>query len=112
MDNPLQQPAPRTGFGILALILATALGTGEAAALSHAPTPPRVMRETFIGCTWGKVEGATLSVWSYACDAQHGDTRLIADDALPGFRFPGGKVAIVAFNKPAEAPIAAVLNKV
>ena len=112
MDNPPRQPALRIRFSVLALILVTAFGTGESAAMSRAPTPPQVMRDTFVGCTWGKVQGATLSVWSYACDAQHGDTRLVADDSLPGFRFPGGKVAIAAFSKPAGAPIKAILTQV
>jgi hypothetical protein len=96
-------------LAILALILATSCGAGAAA---EAPQPPDVMRDTFTGCTWGMVESATLSVWSYACDAQHGNTRLLADNTLPGFRFPGGRIAIVAFTKPATAPVEAIVNKV
>jgi hypothetical protein len=95
---------------VLAFVLASACLAGAAAA--HAPRPSQTMRDTFTGCTWGEVKGAKLSVWSYACDAQHGNTWLVADDVLPGFKFPDGRVAIVAFTKPANAPMGAILRQV
>lgn len=80
------------------------------------PKPPPGLLETFPGCRWGEVKGATLSIWSLACGPKAGDSRLVADDSLPGFVLqssgPDGKsrkVAIRAFAKPADAPIASAL---
>lgn len=85
-------------------------------AQSPNPKPPAGLLETFPGCRWGEVKGATLSIWSLACGPKAGDTRLVADDRLPGFVLesngPDGKsrkVAIRAFAKAAAAPIESVL---
>lgn len=85
-----------------------------------APTPSNTMAETFgTHCTWGEVKGATLSIWSYACGPEGGDVRLVADDAVPGFRFESAAangadlgIPIRVFTKPADAPIDAVLPAV
>lgn len=78
--------------------------------------PPAGLLETFPGCSWGEVKGATLSIWSLACGPKAGNTRLVADDRLPGFVLestgPDGKsrkVAIRAFAKAADAPIESAL---
>jgi hypothetical protein len=72
------------------------------------PEPSETARETFAAtCTWGKVEGATLSIWSYDCGPDH---RLVATDN--GFTFPDGAVAIRAFTRAADAPIEAILADV
>ncbi|WP_396593943.1 hypothetical protein [Brevundimonas sp. R86498] len=55
------------------------------AANAAAPSPAPVMAETFASCQWGEVTGSGLSIWSYACGAEAGDVRLVADDTLPGF---------------------------
>jgi hypothetical protein len=105
-------------LGLVMAITATMFGEcGRSSAAPQAagtapPKPSQVMRDTFVGCKWGKVEGATLSVWSYACDSQHGNARLIADDTLPGFKFLDGSIAVRAFEKPTAAPIDAILPRV
>jgi len=82
------------------------------------PQPSDTMKQTFADCTWGKVEGATLSIWSFACP-QSGNARLVADDSLPGFVMEGTyegvtsrRPVIIAFKKAADAPISAVLADV
>lgn len=86
---------------------------------TSAPQPSQGMRETFSKCTWGEVRGATASIWSFACGADAGNVRLVADDALPGFVIestdaaaPGRSVAIQIFSRPADAPIEAILPAV
>ena len=85
-------------------------------AQQEAPQPSEAMEETFSACTWGEVKGASLSIWSYACE----NDLLIADETVPGFvretRDPSGKVirstVIQVFTKPADAPIDAILPAV
>ena len=76
------------------------------------PVPSKTAQETFKDCTWGKVQGKGLSIWSYACDSQ----KLVADDSLPGFviESPGDqglsrRTVIRAFPKAADAPFDSVL---
>lgn len=76
------------------------------------PLPTKTAQETFKGCTWGKVTGKGLSIWSYACDSQ----KLVADDSLPGFviESPGDqgvsrRTVIRVFPKAADAPFDSVL---
>jgi hypothetical protein len=82
------------------------------------PEPDETMKETFVGCTWGEVTGSGLSIWAYACP-QSGNTRLVADDSLPGFAMEGtfdGQTSrtrtIIVFRKAADAPIESVLPEV
>jgi len=81
--------------------------------------PPDVMRDTFVGCTWGKVEGAHLEIWAYSCGPEHGNVRIVADDTLPGFVAesagpddPDRGIVVQAFAKAADAPIDAILDTV
>lgn len=81
--------------------------------------PSEAMREAFLGCQWGKVDGATLSVWAYDCPADRGDVRLVADDKLPGFSSEStvdGRTVrqpvIIAFTKAADAPVSSILQAV
>ena len=84
------------------------------------PQPSEMMKESFSGCTWGKVQGATMSIWAYACNPEGGSiTHMVADDSLPGFFIEGthdGETsrspAIIAFKKAADAPIEAILSEV
>lgn len=117
----------RFGHGLIALAalsLAACQPTEEpASAPASAPTadpqPSQAMQETFgANCTWGKVEGATMSIWSYACPA-YDNARLVADESLPGFVMTGTqdgvqnrRPVIIAFKKAAEAPVGAVLAAV
>lgn len=87
-------------------------------AADTAPKPPAGLMQTFPGCTWVEVDGATLSIWSLACGpkTQSGEMHLSADDTLPGFALdtsaPDGKthkIVIRAFSKDAKAPIAGAL---
>lgn len=111
---------------MLAMVAAMALaacGPGDTRkidpAATAAPKPSEAMAQTFSGCTWEEVKGATASVWSYACGEGHGSIGLAADDALPGFVIrstdpaaPGQSTAIRFFSKPADAPIDAILPAV
>jgi hypothetical protein len=98
---------------VLAAIMLSGCGPSPSKAPeTAAPQPSQVMKDTFVGCTWQKVESATLSIWSYTCPPDHGNTRLVADDALPGFKFPDGSIAIRAFEKPAGAPVDAILDQI
>lgn len=88
-------------------------------AAAAAPKPSETMAQTFSGCTWEEVKGATASIWSFACGPEHGNIRLVADDALPGFVIrsgdpaaPGQSTAIRFFSKPADAPLDAILPAV
>ncbi len=81
--------------------------------------PSDDMRDTFVGCTWGKVEGAHLEIWAYSCGPEHGNFRIVADDTLPGFveesagpDGAGRSIVVQAFAKAADAPIDAVLGAV
>jgi len=92
----------------------------EASAQAAAdPQPPEILQQTFGSCTWGKVEGSGLAVWSFDCPEDVGNSRLVADDSLPGFAIEGtfdGQTsrypAIVIFKKAADAPIESILDAV
>jgi hypothetical protein len=102
------------------LVIAACQPTGEPAAIVQPdPQPSEVMRQTFASCAWGRVEGSGLAVWSYACPAELGNVKLVADDSLPGFAVEStydGRTergpAVVIFNKAADAPIDAILEAV
>lgn len=110
------------------LALVAALGVGacqpEASApggttASTAAAPPETMQATFPTCEWGEVTGSGISVWSYACGPDSGNTRLVADDSLPGFAIEGTydgqtprRPAIVIFRKAADAPLDAIIEAV
>ena len=83
------------------------------------PRPSEILQQTFASCTWGKVEGSGLAVWSFDCSAGPGGGHLVADDSLPGFAieniFEGEtsrSPAIVIFRKAADAPIESILDAV
>jgi hypothetical protein len=83
------------------------------------PLPSEGMRQTFSSCEWGKVEGSGLSVWSYACPAEFGNVRLVADPALPGFSLEGTQdgvtsrsPAIIVFEKAADADVPSIVEQV
>lgn len=116
------------GYGLIAiaaLSLAACQAAEEPAAAPAAaaaeadPQPSQVMQETFgANCTWGKVEGATMSIWSYACPA-YDNARLVADDSLPGFVMAGTqdgventRPVIIAFKKAADAPVESIVAAV
>jgi hypothetical protein len=96
--------------GVLTAIL---LFSASYSARAENPMPPSGLQDTFPGCTWQEVKGTTLSIWSFACDAAHGGTRVIADNKLPGFRLKTAHgestIAMRAFTKPADAPIVSIL---
>jgi hypothetical protein len=111
----------------IAVISALTLGACEAPAEPDdapaqavaEPRPSEMLQQTFASCTWGKVEGSGLAVWSFDCSAGPGGARLVADDSLPGFAientFEGETSrapAIVIFKKAAEAPIESILDAV
>ena len=73
----------------------------------------------FAGCKWQEVKGRTLAIQGFACGPGHGNLRIVADDALPGFQRetqgPDGRVRSVAvrvFAKAADAPLKSVLGAV
>ena len=107
----------KTGvFGVLLALTAC----GQASAPEPRPAqievrPSEAMQQTFAGCEWGRVDGASLSIWSYACGPEHGEARLVADESLPGFAVESGgsrEPVIIAFAKASEAPIHVVLEAV
>lgn len=110
--------ATRGAFG--AFLAITACGQAEspepaARGAEAAVRPSEAMQQTFASCTWGRVDSASLSIWSYACGPEQGAARLVADESLPGFALEAGgarQPAVIAFTKPAEAPIHAVLETV
>lgn len=96
--------------------VASFLASVAVCAQGKAPAAPAGLLDTFPGCRWGEVKGATLSIWSLSCGLKAGGMRLVADDTLPGFILetngPDGKsrkIVIRAFAKAANAPIASVL---
>ncbi len=81
------------------------------------PAPSHVMKETFTQCTWGKVEGKTLSIWSYACPVGAGGIKMIANDTVGGFTLvtegqTQGYDVIRTFPKARDAPLESVLPAV
>lgn len=113
----------RVVMGMTVAVLLCACGPGDTRkidpAAATAPVAPAGMQQTFASCTWGEVKSATASIWAYACGPAFGNVRLEADDALPGFVIASGdaaapakSVAIRFFDKPADAPIEAILPAV
>jgi hypothetical protein len=100
--------AGKAGVGIILALLSL-----PSLAYAKNPVPPAGAQETFAGCTWREIKGASLSIWSFACGKTQDGAHLIADNKLPGFRLastePDTRIAIEAFAKPADAPIAAIL---
>ncbi len=83
------------------------------------PQPSDMMRQTFPGCEWGKVQGSGLAVWSFACPADFGNVRLVADPALPGFSLEGTQdgvtsrsPAIIVFEKATGDDVSAIVEQV
>ncbi|WP_029415312.1 hypothetical protein [Brevundimonas bacteroides] len=83
------------------------------------PQPSEMMQQTFSSCEWGKVEGSGLAVWSFACPAEFGNVRLVADPALPGFSLEGTQdgvtsrsPAIVVFEKATGDDVSAIIEQV
>lgn len=104
----------------IALSLALlACGPAGKQADAPAPQPSQAARETFANCMWGEVKGQTISMWSFTCAPDAGGMHLVADDGLQGFVLestdsarPGRRVVVRLFDKPADAPIEAVLGAV
>ncbi|ESQ86541.1 hypothetical protein [Asticcacaulis benevestitus] len=81
--------------------------------------PSQVMKDTFASCTWEKVEGKSLSIWSYACGPDMGNVRLVADDKVGGFSLAAmppdaltPRVVIRTFAKDKAAAVTSVLPAV
>lgn len=90
-----------------------------AGAASADPQPAEMAQQTFSGCEWGKVEGSGLAVWSFACPAEFGNVRLVADPALPGFSLEGTQdgvtsrsPAIIVFDKATGEDVSAIVEQV
>lgn len=104
--------------------LALVAGCGPQAPAPAAPPEPEAASPLrgapeFAGCEWETVTGATLSIQGFACGPEHGNQRIVADDALPGFVLesagtdgPVRSVAVRAFAKSAEAPLDSILPAV
>ncbi len=107
-------------MGFLALAACSPGDTRKIEPPTHAAAEPNAaMKETFANCTWGEVEGAGLSIWSYACGPGFGDVRLVADETLPGFALESTgaegvqrRPVVRVFKKAADAPLDAVLPAV
>lgn len=102
-------------FGALALAALALAACAPPQSPSADPTPDASRAETFSDCTWGEVQSAGVSVWSFACPRD----RLVADPALPGFvrevEAPEGVLrapVIVLFSKAETDPLNAVLPAV
>jgi len=83
------------------------------------PASPLADAREFASCQWGEVRGAGLAIGAFTCGPDQMNSRLVADDALPGFALhldaPDGPVripAVQAFPKPPEASLDAVLPAV
>lgn len=83
------------------------------------PQPSEMMQQTFSSCEWGKVEGSGLAVWSFACPAEFGNARLVADPALPGFSIESTvdgvtsrSPAIIVFDKATGDGVTAIVEQV
>lgn len=103
-------------FATAALAVSMLVTTVPLFAADKAPKPPAGLMDTFKGCKWGEIKGATLSIWSLSCGPESSNAHLVADDSLPGFVLetegPDGKarkVVIRTFSKAAKAPITAAL---
>jgi hypothetical protein len=112
---------PRNGEMIMRAPLILLLGFALVATgctPAKPPEPSQTMKETFAKCTWEKVEGQSLSIWSYACPAEAGDIKLIASDKVGGFSLlsTGSDVqaydVIRTFPKAKDAALESVLPAV
>jgi hypothetical protein len=108
--------ATRGVFGVLLALTACSQAEAPEPRPAHTEVrPSEAMQQTFAGCDWGRVDGASLSVWSYACGPEQGEARLVADESLPGFAIESGgsrQPVIITFAKPSEAPIHIILEAV
>jgi hypothetical protein len=114
---------PTVLAALAALSLTAGCGPKAPAAPAAAPqaeaaSPLRGAPE-FAGCEWETVRGARLSIQGFACGPEHGNVRIVADDALPGFVLesagtdgPVRSVAVRAFAKAADAPLDSILPAV
>ena len=77
------------------------------------PKPLQAAVDTFKGCTWEKVSGAHLSIWSFQCGGAPGNQRLVPNDRLGGFDLASkgseNNNVIRSFTIPAGAAIDAAL---
>lgn len=103
----------------LTLILTAVVLTGCNKPAEKAVEPSQVMKDTFASCTWEKIDGKTLSIWSYACGPDMGNVRLVADDKVGGFALAAmppdalpSRVVIRTFAKDRAAPVTSVLPAV
>lgn len=112
--------APSTLACLTALTLAAGCGPKVSAppAETEIVSPLRGAPE-FAGCEWETIKGAALEIQGFACGPDHGNQRLVADDALPGFvlesKGPDGtirQVAVRVFAKDPAAPLESILPAV
>jgi hypothetical protein len=99
---------------VLTLLVLNACMPKPAAPPAPEPAPVAVAKDTFKTCTWEKVSGAHIAIWSFRCGADMGGAHLIRDDAVGGFDLAGGpdeqpRMVIRTFAKPASAPVEAAL---
>lgn len=94
----------------MALVAAAAL-VGASGPAAYAPRPSATAAATFKACRWGRVDGAHLSIWSFACR----DQWLVPANDVGGFAVRGKfdyGVVIRSFTKAPDAPIDAILPAV
>jgi hypothetical protein len=89
----------------------------QAVPTPEVPVPRESIEQIYAAtCTWGEVISAGVSIWSYTCP----NARLVADEALPGFRLEetaaDGAVStrpvIQFFAKAPDAPLGSVIDAV
>jgi hypothetical protein len=103
----------------LTFVLTAVILTGCNKPAEKAAEPSQMMKDTFASCTWEKIDGKTLSIWSYACGPDMGNVRLVADDKVGGFSLAAmppdalpSRVVIRTFSKDKTAPVTSVLPAV
>ncbi len=103
----------------LTLVLTAVVLTGCNKPAEKAVEPSQVMKDTFASCTWEKIDGRTLSIWSYACGPDMGNVRLVADDKVGGFALAAmppdalpSRVVIRTFAKAKDDAVTSVLPAV
>lgn len=97
------------------LLIAALISLAAPAYAEPSPKPSKEFQQTFKGCKWGQVKGETLSIWSFACDKKHGDTRLEAANGLSGFVLKSQDdetIAIQVFTKDKAAALDSILPAV
>ncbi len=73
------------GAAMLAFLLAACGPSPEEPAVAPGgPASALASASEFATCEWGEVTGAGLAIGAFTCGADHSNSRLIADDALPG----------------------------